>query len=289
MKSFLTDATKHLRPSLTRHGCAIGRYRCSAFADRERRYLLQEDVKGKSIAIIASILPAPESLFDLLALHRLLLENGAAEIDLVVPYLGYARQDRSDGRETAAIGVMVAELLSQMKASRLMVCDIHSERIRKALGPSLMERSALPTIAAAVAKQPPEVIIAPDTGSVPRARRLAELLLPHPEIARIDKFRPRPNVAVAKRLQGDVRGKDALIIDDMIDTGGTLVEAVKLVLENGAATIRIAATHGLFSGGARERLSLLPISGILVTNSLPQVRHPKIHCLDIVPSLLGIG
>jgi ribose-phosphate pyrophosphokinase len=289
MKSFLTDSTKHLRSSLTRHGCTIGRYKSSAFADRERRYLLKEDVKGGTIAIIASVLPAPESLFDLLALHRLLLENGAAGIDLIVPYLGYARQDRSDGKGTAGIGVMVTELLRQTKASRLIVCDIHSERIRKALGPSVIELSALPFIAAAVAKRPPEVIIAPDAGSVPRARRLAALLAPRPEVALIEKVRPRPNVAVAKRLRGDVRGKDALIIDDMIDTGGTLVEAVKLVLKNGAATIRIAATHGIFSGGARERLSLLPVSEILVTNTLPQVRHPKIRCLDIVPSLLAIG
>jgi ribose-phosphate pyrophosphokinase len=289
MKSFLTDATVHLRSSLTRHGGTIGRYRTSAFADRERRYLLKEDVKGGAVAIIASVLPAPESLFDLLALHRLLLENGSAGIDLIVPYLGYARQDRSDGRETAAIGVMVAELLRQTKTSRLVVFDIHSERIRKALGPSVIELSALPLIAAAVANRPPEAIIAPDAGSVERARRLAELILPHPEIAMIDKVRPRPNVAVAKRLQGDVQGKSVLIIDDMIDTGGTLVEAVKLVLEHGAATIRIAATHGIFSGGAIERLSQLPVSGILVTNTLPQVRHPKIRCLDIVPSLLAIG
>jgi ribose-phosphate pyrophosphokinase len=289
MKSFLTDSTTHLRSSLRRHGCAIGQYKSSAFADRERGYLLKENVQGKSIAIIASVLPAPESLFDLLALHRLLLENGAAEIDLIVPYLGYARQDRSDGKGVAGIGVMVTELLRQTKASRLIVCDIHSERIRKALDPSVIELSALPFIAAAVAKRPPAVIIAPDAGSVPRARRLAELLAPSPEVALIDKVRPRPNVAVAKRLQGDVRGRNVLIIDDMIDTGGTLVEAVKLVLENGAATIRIAATHGIFSGRARERLSLLPVSEILVTNTLPQVRHPKIRCLDIVPSLLAIG
>ena len=289
MKSFLTDATRHLRPSLKRLGCTIGRYKTSAFADRERRYLLKEEVKGESVAIIASVLPAPESLFDLLALHRLLLENGAAEIDLIVPYLGYARQDRSDGRETAAIGVMVADLLRQTKASRLVVFDIHSERIRSAFGPSVIELSALPLIAAAVTKQPPGAIIAPDAGSIPRARRLAELISPHPEVALIDKVRPRPNVAVAKRLQGDVRGKNVLIIDDMIDTGGTLVEAAKLVLEHGAATIRIAATHGIFSGGAVERLSKLPINGILVTNTLPQIRHPKIRCLDIVPSLLALG
>lgn len=288
MKVFLTESTRHLRVSLMRHGWTIGRYASSAFADRERGYLLQEEVEGESIAIIASVLPAPESLFDLLALRRLLAENGAAEIALVVPYLGYARQDRPDRKGAAGIGLMVAELLRQTGVSKLVACDLHSERIRKALGPSLVEWSALPLFAAALAKRPPAVVVSPDAGSVPRARRLAELLDPRPEVALIDKVRPRPNVAIARRLQGDVRGKRVLIIDDMIDTGGTIVEAVKLVFENGAAAVRIAATHGIFSGAARERLASLPISELLVTNTLRQIRHPKIRCLDIVPHLPAI-
>ena len=289
MKSFLTESTRHLRASLVRHGWTIGRYQSSVFADRERGYLLKEEVTGQSLAVIASVLPAPESLFDLLALHRLLVENGAAEIALIVPYLGYARQDRSDRKGAAAMGVMVAELLRQTQPLKLVVCDVHSEHIRRALGPSVVEWSALPMFAAALAKRPPAVIVSPDAGSAPRARRLAELLGSRPEIALIDKIRPRPNVAIAIRLQGDVRGKKVLIIDDMIDTGGTIVEAVKLVSENGAATIRIAATHGIFSGGATERLSRLPVSEILVTNTLPQTRHPKIRFLDIVPFLPAIG
>ena len=284
MKSFLTESTRHLRASLVRHGWTIGRYESSVFADRERGYLLQEEVGGESIAIIASVLPAPESLFDLLALHRLLAENGA-EIALVIPYLGYARQDRPDRKGAAGIGVMVAEILRQTGVSKLIACDVHSERIRTALGPSMVEWSALPLFAAALAKRPPAVVVSPDAGSVARARRLAELLDPRPEVALIDKVRPRPNVAIARRLQGDVRGKNVLIIDDMIDTGGTLAEAVRLVFENGAEAVRIAATHGIFSGGARERLSNLPISELLVTNTLPQTRHPKIRCLDIVPLL----
>ena len=287
MKAFLTESTRHLRPSLIRQGWTTGRYECNFFADGERLYLLRQEVAGQTLAIIASVLPAPESLFDLLALHRLLRENGAAEIALIVPYLGYARQDRQERQGTADIGVMVAELLRQMGTAKLIVCDVHSESIRHALGPSLGEWSALPLFAAALAKQPPAVVIAPDAGSVPRARRLAALLSPQPEIALIEKVRPRPNVAIAKRLQGDIRGKQVLIIDDMIDTGGTIVEAVRLVAENGAAAIRIAATHGIFSGGARERLSQLPIKGILVTNTRPQPRHPKIRCLDVVPSLLS--
>jgi ribose-phosphate pyrophosphokinase len=102
----------------------------------------------------------------------------------------------------------------------------------------------------------------------------------------IEKVRPKPNVAIAKRLHGDVRGKDVLIVDDMIDTGGTLSEAVKLVSQNGAQSIRLAATHGIFSKNARDLLSRLPIEQILITNTLSQTRFPKLRILDITPLIL---
>jgi ribose-phosphate pyrophosphokinase len=193
------------------------------------------------------------------------------------------------GRGEAGIGVMVVELLRWLKPSRIVVVDIHSERIRTALGRSVVELSALPLFAAALAKRPPAVIVAPDAGSVPRARRLAGLLASEPEIAVIDKVRPRPNVAHARRLQGDVRGKEILIVDDMIDTGGTLAEAVKLIREHGAGQVRIAATHGIFSAGALDRLMGLPVGEILITNTLPQIRHRKLRRLDIVPLLTAAG
>jgi ribose-phosphate pyrophosphokinase len=130
------------------------------------------------------------------------------------------------------------------------------------------------------------VIVAPDAGSVSRAEKLASLLDSHPEVAAIDKVRPRANVAVAKRLRGEVRGKRVLIVDDIIDTGGTVAEAVKLVCQNGSRSLQLAATHGIFSGDARNRLSHLPIEEILITNTVPQIRHPKIRTLDIVPLIV---
>ncbi len=286
MKFFLTASTKHLHSSLLRHGGAIGRYETYAFADRERGYRLKEDVAGRPIITIASVLPAPESLFDLLALQRLISENGASENVLFVPYLGYARQDRPNRQGEASIGLMILELLQNTKASRLILCDVHSDLVRQAFSPSTLELSALKLFAGVLAEKPPEVIIAPDAGSVTRTKKLASLLEPQPEIALIDKVRPRPNVAIAKRLHGNVERKNVLILDDMIDTGGTLAEAVNLAHEKGARSIRIAATHGIFSGQARARLSQLPVSEILTTNSLPQIRYPKIRPLDIVPLLL---
>ena len=285
VKVFLTGSTGHLRRSLVRRGHPVGKVIVSAFADAERRYSLAEGVAGQAVGLVASVLPAPESLFDLLAFRRLLVENGAGPVTLVIPYLGYARQDRRSREGEAAIGVMVAELLAGPGAERLVVLDVHSERIRRALGPGVSERTALPLFAAALAKKPPEVVVAPDAGSVARAGRLADLLAPRPEVALIDKYRPRPNVAVARRIEGNVRGRRVLILDDMIDTGGTLVSAVRLLEAGGVASIEIAATHGLFSAGAIEKLASLPIRRILVTNTLPQARHPKLRCLDIVELL----
>jgi len=286
MKLFLTSSTRHFQRALTKSRHNLGQYDSYTFADGERGYRLKGEVKGRKVGIIASVLPHPDSLFELLSLFRLVRENGAREAKLVIPYLGYARQDRPCNRGEGSIGIMVAKLIRNLNPTRLILFDIHSEIIRKELSPETIELSGLPLFASALAKSSPDVIVSPDAGSVSRAKCLSELLNPRPEVARIDKVRPRPNVAIARRLHGDVNGKNVVIIDDMIDTGGTISEAVKLVFQSGASSIRVAATHEIFSRDARSRLSTLPVDAILVTNTLPQVRSPKIRVLDISPLIL---
>lgn len=286
VKLFLTSPTGHFYRSFLRLGLEIGRYESYVFADGERGFRLKTGVKGDRVGIIGSILPSPETLFELMAVNRLTLDNGADQITLVVPYLGYARQDRPCRPGEGSIGVMVAELIRNMKPSRLFLVDVHSSAILKSLGRTATEISALPLFANALKRDVPDVIVSPDRGSVGRAEQLANLFRPRPQVGTIDKVRPYPNVAVAKRLRGDVRGKKVLIVDDIIDTGGTLSEAVKLVSQNGSRSIRLAATHGIFSDDARDRLSLLPVEEIVVTNTLRQIRHPKIRILDIVPAIL---
>ncbi len=283
MKLFLTDSVYHLKRSFKKHGFDVGRVESYAFADGECGYRIGDTVEGERVGIIGSILPGPQSLFDLMALHHLACENGAQETTLLVPYLGYARQDRPSRPGEGSIGVMVVELLQKLKPSQLILIDVHSDLIRKAFEPSVRELSALPLFAKALSKRPPDVIVSPDGGYLERAKQLAGLFDPRPDVAVIDKIRPRPNVAIAKELHGNVRGKEIVLLDDIIDTGRTLVEAVKLVFQEGARTVRLAATHGIFSGEGRKRLSRLPVDEILVTNTLPQIRHPKIRILDIVP------
>ncbi len=283
MRLFLTSSACHLEKPLKKHGFSFGRAEYYSFADQECGYRLVDPVKGESVGVIGSVLPNPQSLFDLMAVHHLVRENGAQKTNLVVPYLGYARQDRPNRAGEGSIGVMVAELLQKIAPSRLILIDVHSDLIRKSFGPSMKELSALPLIVDVLKKRPPDVVVSPDAGYLTRAKQLAGLLDPRPDVAVIDKVRPKPNMAIARRLHGDVRGKDALLVDDMIDTGRTLVEAVKLVTREGARRVRLAATHGIFSGGARERLSGLPIQEILITNTLPQTRHPKLRILDVGP------
>jgi ribose-phosphate pyrophosphokinase len=278
---------RHLFRNIRKYGFKIGRYESYAFADGERGFRLREDVRGKSVVLIASVLPNPESLFEILAFHHLACENGARNTIFFVPYLGYARQDRPARPGEGSIGRMVIEILQGMKPSKLILFDVHSDSIRKTFRPFVTELSALPLLFNRLAKHPPDAIVSPDAGFVSRAGKLQKLLKPKPSLAVIEKVRPKPNVAIARKLHGDVRGKDVLIVDDIIDTGGTLSEAVKLVSQNGARSIRLAATHGIFSGEARERLSRLPIEEILITNTLSQIRHKKIRILDITPLALA--
>ncbi len=283
MKLFFAGSERHLARNIKNYGFKVGQYESYAFVDGERGYRLKQDIRGESVVFIGSVLPNPESLFEILAFHRLARDNGARKIVFFVPYLGYARQDRPARPGEGSIGKMVIETLQRMNPSKLILFDVHSDSIRKTFRPFVTELSALPLISSCLAKHPPDVIVSPDAGFVSRAAKLQRLFKPKPSLAAIEKVRPKPNVAIAKHLHGEVRGKDVLIVDDMIDTGGTLSEAVKLVLQNGASGIRLAATHGIFSGEARSRLNRLPIKEILITNTLPQVRFPKIRILDITP------
>jgi ribose-phosphate pyrophosphokinase len=283
---FFTTSTEHLKRAFSTGGLRIGRFETHTFADGEKNLRLLEEVRGRTVVLVASLLSDPASLFELLVLHRLLHENGASQINLLMPYFGYARQDRPTRKGEAGIGVMFAELLKGMALSKILGVDIHSELVRNALGDRIRELSAAELFCDALSNSPPEMIVSPDAGSKFRAEQLAQIIYPRPQIAMIEKVRPRPNVAVARKLDGDVEGKDVLIIDDIIDTGGTLSEAVKVLRQGGARRITVAATHGVFSAGARDRLYRLSIEQVFVTNTLPQVRYPKIKVLNIVPLFL---
>ena len=287
MTYFLNESTHHLRRLFVSRGAALGSYQAFQFADGEYGFRLSEEVRRQPATVVASVLPDPGSLFDLLALFRVLHDNRSRRPSLIVPYLGYARQDVAAPGE-AAIGILVAELVRNLNAAATFVVDVHSDAVLRALGPETTEVSALPLFAERLREANIEVVVAPDEGARTRAEALAPLLGPNVTVAVIKKVRPKPGVAIARSLTGDVQRKRCVIVDDMVDTGGTLVEAVRLISSKGADRIHAAATHGIFSKDARERLAKTDLIEILVTNTLPQVRHPLVKVLDVSPILLSL-
>ncbi len=288
MIHFLTQSVQHLRALYVNRQAGVGTIQVSMAAGGEWDVRLAEDIRRKPVALVASVLPDPSSLFDLLASFRVLRENKSLNPALVIPYLAYARQDRMAAEGGSALGVMVAELLRNVNAARLFVVDPHSRIVLDALGPNASELSAIPLFAHALSEdgERPDVVVAADEGARPRAEALAALL--GAEVAVIEKVRVRPSVAQAKSMEGEVAGKHAVVIDDLIDTGATMIEAVRTVSKRGATSIRVVATHGLFSREAREKLAALPIRRLYVTNTLPQPRHANITVLDITPVLLSV-
>ncbi|OGL95160.1 hypothetical protein A2348_02450 [Candidatus Uhrbacteria bacterium RIFOXYB12_FULL_58_10] len=287
MIHFLARSTKHLRPLFVNRQAGVGAFDIDSSPEREWNIRINEDVKRKQVTLVGSILPDPNSLFEILTAFRVLRENKSLNPFLVVPYLAYARQDHIAKPGEAAIGIMIAETLRNLNPSSLFVLDVHSRSVIDALGPNAVELSALPLFARTLLDdEPVDVIVAPDQGATGRAKRLAELV--GAEVAVIEKIHPKPNVTQAKSISRDISGKHVVIVDDLIDTGGTIIEAVRLVSKRGASSIRVAATHGLFSNDAREKLAALPIRRLYVTNSIAQERHPNITVLDITPMLLSL-
>ena len=288
MRFFITPSADHLRVRFAALGAEDGAWEQFRFADGEHGYRLNETVTGQSVVVVGSVMPEPESLLDLIALERLLVENGSLCPILMISYLGYARQDRPVRSGEGRLGVVVAGLLRDLGAERIVALDVHSAVVRAALGAAAVEASAVGLFAHHLASHSQiDTVVAPDKGARERAQALALHLAPAATVAMIEKIRPHPNVAQATRLEGDVAGRNVLIIDDMIDTGGTICEAVRLLVAGGAASIRVAATHGIFSQGARERILSLPVDQLIVTNSLPQPEHRRIEVLDVAPVLLA--
>jgi ribose-phosphate pyrophosphokinase len=251
------------------------------FPDRELHVELREDPLDRDVFLLQPTCPpGDEHLFELLALADAARRAGAGRITAVVPYLGYARQDRRV-RGFEAVGArLVADLLAAGGVGRLVGLDLHAPAIESFFAGPLVHLSAVPVLAGAIRALRPAngVIVSPDLGAVRLAERHAAALeLP---VAIVHKTRSGPERVSATRITGDVRGRTPVVVDDMIGTGATVEAAVHAVREAGAAragTI-VAASHGLFTGGCVERLRGLDLARVLVTDSVPA---PAAHGLPV--------
>lgn len=259
------------------------------FADGEIICEPIESVRDKNVYIVQSTCtPVTEHLFELLVFIDALKRSSARVINLVIPYYGYARQDRKSKPRQPITSRLVADLLTTAGAARVICFDLHAPQIQGFFSCLVDELSAIPMIATYFKKKRNDnfVVVSPDHGGVNRARKVAERL--NTPLAIIDKRRTRPNVAEVMNIVGNVEGKDCLIIDDMIDTAGSCYAASKALKEHGAKSVRIACVHGVFSDPARERLLDGSFDEVVLTDSIPlreDMLDNRVKVLSLAPMI----
>jgi ribose-phosphate pyrophosphokinase len=258
------------------------------FADGEIFVRIDENVRGRDVFIIQSTAAPAENIMELLLLIDAANRASAARVTAVLPYFGYARQDRKDQPRVAIGAKLLANLIVEAGADRVVSIDLHQHQLQAFFDIPVDHLYALPVFAEHFTerKLEPLAVVASDVGAAKMARGFARRL--GGEIAMIDKRRPTHNVAEVVNVVGDVRGKNCLLPDDMIDTGGTVAGAVLALKEHGAKDIYICATHALLSGPAVERLSELPVKEIAVTDTIlvpEEKRWPGLRVLSVAELL----
>jgi ribose-phosphate pyrophosphokinase len=257
-------------------GKTLGHAEVRRFSDGEIFVEVGENVRGRDVYVIQSTCrPVNDTLMELLIMIDALKRASAKEITAVIPYYGYARQDRKVAPRTPISAKLTADLITAAGATRIVSMDLHAGQIQGFFNIPFDNLFSSPVILAYLRKEMPGgekagkdlVLVSPDAGGVERARSYAKRL--EASVAMIDKRRTGPNVAKAMNIIGDVEGKTAIILDDMIDTAGTLTEAVGAVLDHGARKVFAAATHGVLSGPAIERISASKLEQVIVTDTIP--------------------
>lgn len=243
----------------------------SRFSDGEIRVQINESMRAEDVFVLQSLCsPVNDHLMELLLILDALKRASAKSITAVIPYFAYARQDRKDKPRVPISARLVADLITTAGAHRVIVVDLHSPQIQGFFNIPVDNLFALNVIYDYLKdKVDPEkvVIVSPDAGGVERARRLANKL--GCNIAIIYKRRPEPGVAEVFDLVGNVEGKETIILDDIIDTAGTVVAASQLLLSKGARSVKVCATHGVLSGPAIDRIKTAPIEEVIITDTIP--------------------
>jgi ribose-phosphate pyrophosphokinase len=254
-------------------GLPLGQAKVSRFSDGEIFVEIGENVRGVNCFLVQSTCSPPnDNLMELLIMIDALKRASAGSIVAIMPYFGYARQDRKVRPRTPISAKLVADLLGAAGATRVLSLDLHAGQIQGFFDIPFDHLYATPVFRDALRRAglggEDTVVVSPDAGGVERARAYSKFL--DCSLAIIDKRRDAPNVSKVYNIVGEVKGKRAILVDDMIDTAGTLCNAARAVMDQGAREVYAAATHGVFSGPAIERLNESVLSRVWVTNSIPQ-------------------
>ena len=269
-------------------GLPVGKSEVTTFSDGEIAVSIHESVRGSDVFVVQSTsAPVNNHLMELLIMIDAFKRASAASITAVIPYMGYARQDRKAKARGSISAKLVADLISAAGADRVLTMDLHAPQIQGFFNIPVDNLVGAPILAnhfrTEIGGQKDEyVVVSPDLGSVTRARNFAARL--DCPLAIVDKRRARANECEVMNLIGDVRGKSVILVDDMIDTAGTLCNAAAAVLEKGGATrVIAAATHGVLSGPALERLEKSPIEQVILLDTIRQPEERRLDKIRILP------
>ncbi|MDC7675042.1 ribose-phosphate pyrophosphokinase [Asticcacaulis machinosus] len=267
--------------------------RVQRFADNEIFVTIDENVRGEDVFVIQSTsFPANDNLMELLICIDALTRASAKRITAVIPYFGYARQDRKVGGRTPISAKLVANLITRAGAHRVLTMDLHAGQIQGFFDIPTDNLVAIPFMARDIKDHYPNaaeiMIVSPDVGGVVRARALADRL--GGDLAIVDKRRPRAGESEVMNIIGEVEGRDCILFDDIVDSGGTLVNAAKALVEQGAKSVSAYISHGVLSGEALNRVDKSVLKELVITDSIevPEVirNHPKIRIVGVAP-LIG--
>lgn len=293
MKLFAGNANRELAQRVADYlNVPLGRLTSTKFSDGEVRLMVDESARGNDIFLLQpTCAPANDTLMELLIMIDAFRRASARRINVVMPYYGYARQDKKIKPREPVTARLVADLITVAGANRVVCVDLHTEQIMGFFSIPGDHLYAGPIIGRWMIEQGYQdedvVVVSPDVAGVGRARSLAEML--KAPIAIIAKRRPEPNKVDIVEIIGDVEGKKCVMIDDMIDTGGSIIQGAEGLLKRGAIEVVASCTHAVFSGNAPQRLQDSPISRVIALDTIPIGSEKMIPKLTILPSAPLIG
>ena len=293
MKVFAGNSNRQLADAVCSYlNVPLGKATVRRFADQEIFVEIQENVRGEDVFVVQSTsFPTNDHLMELLIMIDAFRRSSARRITAVLPYFGYARQDRRASGRTPISAKLVANLITEAGADRVLTLDLHAGQIQGFFDIPTDNLFAVPVLTRDIKEHydlKNVMVVSPDVGGVVRARALAKRL--DSQLAIVDKRRDRPGESEVMNIIGDVSGKDCLLIDDIVDSGGTLCNAAEALLNNGASSVTAYITHGVLSGGAAARVTSSKLRELVITDSIqPTTAIQSAHNIRVisVANLLG--
>ena len=276
---FAGNANPELAQQVARYlGSSIGKALVNSFSDGEVNIEILENVRGQDVYVIQpTCAPAEKNLMELLVMIDALKRSSADRVTAVLPYFGYARQDRRPRTARVAITAkLVADMICVAGADRALTMDLHADQIQGFFNIPVDNIYAAPVLNSELYRHEPEnlLVVSPDVGGVVRARAMAKQL--NAELAIIDKRRPRANEAKVMHIIGEIGGRNCVLMDDMVDTASTLCEAASALKQAGAVQVKACCTHPVLSGQALQRINESELDEVVVTNSIPLSEDAKV-------------